>query len=70
MSRIIERPKRPMDFEAVFIQQGWRGVERIFGARTTVNLRWMDECGRDRLKVLRRRYMRGDSSALEEVKVG
>lgn len=58
----------PSDFPAVFVKHGWRGIERFFGARTTVNLRWLDECGREHLQSLRRRYMKGDLSALEEVR--
>ena len=52
----------------VFVKFGWRGVERYFGARSERNLRWLNECGRERLDALRRRYMRGDLAALEEVK--
>lgn len=60
-------PDCPPDFGFVFVKYGWRGVEHFFGARTPVNVRWLNECGRDRIKPLRRRYMRGDVSALEEV---
>lgn len=59
--------KCPVDFPRVFVQHGWRGIERIFGARTGVNVRWLNEFGADRLKALRKRYMRGDLSALDEV---
>lgn len=37
--------KRPPDFETVFLVEGWRGIERVFGARSTVNVRWLEECG-------------------------
>lgn len=57
----------PHDFPVVFVQHGWRGIERFFGARTTVNKRWLEECNRERLAALRLRYRRGDHSVLAEV---
>lgn len=57
----------PRDFPAVFVQHGWRGIERFFGARTAVNKRWLEECDRERLAALRIRYRRGDHSVLSEV---
>lgn len=57
----------PHDFGPVFVQMGWRGVERIFGARTSVNKRWLVAAGEARLKQLRLRYRRGDLAALDEV---
>lgn len=57
----------PEGFAARFVKDGWRGVERFYGARTDRNTRWVQECGGDRLQELRRRYMRGDLAALEEV---
>lgn len=57
----------PPDFPAVFVEFGWRGVEHFFGARTSINVKWLRQCGEKRLKTLRRRYMRGDHSALNEV---
>lgn len=49
--------KRPYDFERVFILRGWRGIETIFGARTTINQRWIAECGGvDALQMRRRAY--------------
>ena len=56
----------PEGFPARFVKDGWRGIERYYGARTDINLRWLNECGRERLEALRRRYRKGDLSALEE----
>ena len=54
---LLPTDKRPHDFERVFIQQGWRGIEYIFGARTPVNKRWVLECGGvDALQIRRRKY--------------
>ena len=58
----------PEGFAVRFVKDGWRGVERYYGGRTERNLRWLKECGRDHLQSLRRRYMKGDLSALEEVR--
>lgn len=58
---------RPHDFDRVFVQHGWRGVENFFGARTPVNCRWLKEAGETRLRALRKRYRDGDITALEEV---
>lgn len=35
----------PEGFRERFIKNGWRGVERYYGARTAVNQRWIAECG-------------------------
>lgn len=58
----------PHDFAEQFVIGGWRRVENVFGMRTAVVLRWLDECGRARLDGLRARYRRGDLSALDEVR--
>lgn len=58
----------PERFPDVFVKYGWRGVERYFGGRSERNLRWLKQCGRQRLEALRRRYMRGDLVALEEAR--
>ena len=69
---IVYRPHQiepvPPRFEEEFVRGGWRRVENIFNMRTTVVLRWLDQCDRVRLKALRDRYRRGDLSALDEVR--
>lgn len=35
----------PDDFRAVFIAHGWRGIERHFGARTSLMMEWINQCG-------------------------
>jgi len=64
-----QRPYEPAPegFAARFIRDGWRGIERFYGARTDVSTRWVEESGGDRLKELRKRYLRGDLSVLDEV---
>lgn len=48
----------PPNFAEVFIREGWRGVEVAFGARTSVNKRWIREAGGDELKARRLEYRR------------
>lgn len=38
-------PPVPEGFRQRFIEQGWRGVERVYGARREVIQRWIAECG-------------------------
>lgn len=38
-------PPPPPEFEAEFIKGGWRQVERIYGARTDLILKWIAMCG-------------------------
>ncbi|WP_257541064.1 hypothetical protein [Sphingobium sp. CFD-1] len=40
----------------------------MFGKRTSVNYRWLSRADREHLEALRLRYMKGDLSALEEVR--
>lgn len=35
----------PDDFRDVFIRHGWRGIERHFGARTSLMMDWVNQCG-------------------------
>lgn len=42
-SKNLEPP--PPGFRERFIADGWRGIERYYGARTNVTLRWIEECG-------------------------
>lgn len=61
------RPRRkppPPGFAEVFIRWGWRGVETTYGAHTRCNKRWVQECGGEALKALRRIY----EARLREVK--
>lgn len=58
----------PEGFPYRFVKDGWRGVERYYGGRTARNKRWLKECGQDRLIALRQRYMKGDATALDEVR--
>ncbi|WP_159975852.1 MULTISPECIES: hypothetical protein [unclassified Novosphingobium] len=38
-------PPLPEGFRKRFIEQGWRGVERVYGARREVIQRWIAEAG-------------------------
>lgn len=46
----------PPGFSESFIRWGWRGVETIFGSRTSCNKRWIRECGGCELIEQRREY--------------
>lgn len=35
----------PDGFRQVFIEHGWRGIERYFGARTSLMMEWIGQCG-------------------------
>lgn len=39
------RKPPPPGFAETFIRWGWRGVETVFGARTSCNKRWVQELG-------------------------
>lgn len=60
-------PPPPPEFCAVFVEKGWRGLERMYGARDDRLVKWLELSGRDRLNGLRRRYLGGDRAALAEV---
>lgn len=44
-ARMALNPKMPPDFPAVFMKQGWRAIENLFGARTAINKRWVAALG-------------------------
>lgn len=47
----------PEGFRDRFIRDGWRGIERYYGARTAVMLRWIEESGGlDSLQAARREW--------------
>jgi hypothetical protein len=46
----------PPGFPETFVRWGWRGVETVFGARTSCNKRWVNECGGGELIAERREY--------------
>ena len=43
----------PEDFAHEFVTGGWRRVERLYGARTTVINKWIEACGGDTLRAMR-----------------
>jgi hypothetical protein len=51
-----DRKPVPDGFAETFVRWGWRGVETFFGARTSVNRRWIVEAGGGELLEQRRRY--------------
>ena len=59
----------PEGFAVRFVKGGWRAIEHYYGPNNEVRNRWMKELGKDRLIALRQRYLRGDLSALDEVRV-
>lgn len=49
----------PEGFKARFIADGWRGVERYYGARTALCRRWIaDVGGLDALQAERKAHLR------------
>ena len=52
------RKPPPPGFAETFVRWGWRGIETVFGARTSCNKRWVDECGGAALVIERRDYRR------------
>lgn len=46
----------PDGFAESFVRHGWRGVETIYGSRTSCNKRWVQDCGGCSLIAERRAY--------------
>jgi len=53
------REPAPQGFRQRFVEDGWRGIERYYGARTDVMLRWIEECGGLEILKAERREWRG-----------
>jgi hypothetical protein len=60
--RYLQRPNRPSawrpcppDFRETYIKEGW-ACEYVYGARSEVIRRWIDECGGAELVAARREY--------------
>lgn len=51
-------PPCPPGFRERFLQDGWRGVERVYGARTDCLLKWIEQSGGDALYAERRERMK------------
>ena len=51
----------PMNFEKVFIEHGWRGVENYFMPRSNVLKRWLHFIGEETLVAKRKAFMAGES---------
>lgn len=51
-------PPVPPEFAARFVSGGWREVERIYGARTDLLLKWIAMSGGEDLHRLRREHLR------------
>lgn len=54
----------PAGFRQRFITDGWRGIERYYGARTDVMMRWLEECGGvEKMQAERRAWLRQQREA-------
>lgn len=54
----------PEGFRARFIEDGWRGIERYYGARTDLMMKWINACGGiDALKAARRAHRQQQAEA-------
>lgn len=51
-------PPCPPEFAEIFIRGGWRDVERHYGARTDLLLKWIEMSGGEKLYRKRREFMR------------
>jgi hypothetical protein len=49
----------PPEFRAVFLDGGWRKIERVYGARTSLLNKWLVMCGFEEVKAERRVAKRG-----------
>lgn len=58
MSALRHIPAVPEGFAARFIAGGWREVERIYGARTALLLKWIEMSGGEDLHRRRREHLR------------
>lgn len=59
MSRPLrEIPPCPPGFADRFVTDGWRGVERVYGASTQLLLKWIEASGGDDLYRRRREHYR------------
>lgn len=59
MSQILRHvPPVPPGFADRFLADGWRGVERVYGARTDLLIKWIEMSGGDTLHEQRRQHMR------------
>jgi len=56
MSREAAPP--PEGFRNRFIQDGWRGIENYYGARTSVNRKWIALCGGQELREARNNFLK------------
>jgi hypothetical protein len=54
----------PEGFRQRFVEDGWRGIERYYGARTDLMMKWIDECGGiETLQVERKEHRRAQADA-------
>lgn len=60
-TRIIPAP--PPEFADEFVRGGWRRVERLYGARTDLLLKWIEMSGGRELHLRRRAAMTGKAVA-------
>jgi hypothetical protein len=51
-------PPCPPEFAAEFVRGGWRGVERLYNARTDLLLKWIEMSGGEALYADRRAHLR------------
>lgn len=58
MALLRHVPPVPPGFADSFVLGGWRQVERLYGARTDLLLKWIELSGGERLLAERRQHMR------------
>jgi hypothetical protein len=52
--------QRPADFELRWPQVGWEAAKDVWGAHSSMISRWIDECGRERMVLARKRYIEAE----------
>ncbi len=60
-------PPCPPEFAEQFVEGGWRRVERIYGARTDLLLKWIETSGGDALYAARREHKRGGNMPMRRM---
>lgn len=62
MTPLRHVPPVPPGFVSRFLADGWRGVERVYGCRTDLLLKWIELSGGEDLYAQRRAHMRDRSA--------
>jgi hypothetical protein len=59
----------PRDFEETFVRIGWGEIESHYRAHAKTIAKWLEVCGRDRLRAARAAYVREHGVARNPVRM-